>query len=144
MDPRPAPRLSTTRSRHPRPLLDGDADDNSVHPAVIGRRVDLVADLGQVVVTCDGVEVARHRRCWARHQSVTDPVHAAAAGRLRSARRAQTRPGSTPASSTATWPTTTASSTSPRRTASGRVPDGWSARCEPSVAFSLVKAPVHC
>jgi hypothetical protein len=35
-------------------------------------------------VTCDGDDVvARHARCWARHQSVTDPEHAAAARVLR-------------------------------------------------------------
>ena len=70
-----------------------DANDYSVHPSVIGRRVDLAADLEQVVVTCDGVEVARHPRCGARHQSITDPSHAAAAVRLRAAHRAQTRRG---------------------------------------------------
>ncbi|HEU0040899.1 MAG TPA: hypothetical protein VFQ15_00980 [Jiangellaceae bacterium] len=74
-----------------------DGNDYSVHPSVIGRRVELAADLEQVVVTCDGLEVARHPRCWARHQSLTDPVHAAAAVRLRSAHRvsvgrARTRP----------------------------------------------------
>ncbi|MHA6792286.1 IS21 family transposase [Pseudonocardia bannensis] len=69
-----------------------DGNDYSVHPSVIGRRVELVADLEQVVVTCDGVEVARHQRCWARHQSLTDPLHAAAAVRLRSAHRARFRP----------------------------------------------------
>lgn len=72
-----------------------DANDYSVHPSVIGRRVELAADLEQVVVTCDGVEVARHLRCWARHQSITDPAHVAAAVRLRSAHRAQTRRGAT-------------------------------------------------
>ena len=62
---------------------------------MIGRRVDLVADLEQVVVTCDGVEVARHRRCWARHQSITDPAHAAAATRLRAAHQARTHRAAT-------------------------------------------------
>jgi transposase len=69
-----------------------DGNDYSVHPQVIGRRVELVADLEQVVVTCEGVEVARHPRCWARHQSLTDPHHAAAAAGLRAAHRARTRP----------------------------------------------------
>ncbi len=31
-----------------------DANDYSVHPSAIGRRVDIQADAGQVVVTCDG------------------------------------------------------------------------------------------
>ncbi len=64
-----------------------DANDYSVHPSVVGRRVTVVADLEQVSVYCDGVEVPRHRRCWARHQSITDPAHAAAAVELRAARR---------------------------------------------------------
>jgi hypothetical protein len=34
-------------------------------------------------VTCGEDVVARHARCWARHQSVTDPQHAAAARVLR-------------------------------------------------------------
>lgn len=69
-----------------------DGNDYSVHPSVIGRRVELVADLEQVVVTCEGLEVARHRRCWARHQSLTDPAHATAAARLRAAHRTLPRP----------------------------------------------------
>jgi len=64
-----------------------DANDYSVHPGVVGRRVAVSADLEQVSVSCDGVEVARRRRCWARHQSITDPAHAAAADELRAARR---------------------------------------------------------
>ena len=64
-----------------------DSNDYSVHPGVIGRRVEVVADLVQVVVTCDGRVVAQHERCWADHQSITDPAHAAAAVGLRQARR---------------------------------------------------------
>ena len=64
-----------------------DSNDYSVHPAVIGRRVEVVAGLEQVVVTCDGRVVAQHERCWADHQSITDPAHAAAAVELRQARR---------------------------------------------------------
>ena len=33
-------------------------------------------DLESVVATCDGVEVARHRRCLAKHRSLLDPTHA--------------------------------------------------------------------
>ncbi|MGW9172954.1 Mu transposase domain-containing protein [Streptomyces decoyicus] len=40
-------------------------------------------DLDQVLVTCDGVEVARHARSWARHQTITDPDHATAAAAAR-------------------------------------------------------------
>jgi transposase len=64
-----------------------DANDYSVHPSAVGRQVEVRADLGQVVVTCGGAEVARHDRCWAAHQTITDPAHAAAAARLRRATR---------------------------------------------------------
>src|SRR3954468_20244413 len=74
-----------------------DSNDYSVHPAVIGRRVDIAADLEQVTVTCRGQQVARHDRCWADHQSITDPDHAAAAAELRQAcRLASVRPVDTP------------------------------------------------
>ena len=52
-----------------------DANDYSVHPSVVGRRVEVTADCDQVQVSCDGRSVARHDRCWAEHQSITDPVH---------------------------------------------------------------------
>ena len=60
-----------------------DANDYSVHPAVIGRRVEVAADLDRVRVWCDGQLVADHARCWARHQTISDPAHLAAAARLR-------------------------------------------------------------
>ena len=64
-----------------------DSNDYSVHPAVIGRKVEVSADLDQVIVTCQGKVVATHVRCWADHQTLTDPVHAEAAAGLRQARR---------------------------------------------------------
>jgi transposase len=64
-----------------------DSNDYSVHPAVVGRRIEIAADLEEVVVTCESRVVARHARCWADHQSITDPAHAAAAVELRQARR---------------------------------------------------------
>jgi len=45
------------------------------------------ADLARVRVSCDGRVVADHERCWARHQTLTDPAHLQAAKALRSARR---------------------------------------------------------
>lgn len=56
-----------------------DGNDYSVDPAAVGRKVDVTAGLAMVTVTCAGRVVAEHERCWARHQSVTDPVHHAAA-----------------------------------------------------------------
>jgi transposase len=64
-----------------------DGNDYSVDPAVIGRRIQVTADLARVRVSCDGRVVADHERCWAKHQTLTDPAHLAAAKALRSARR---------------------------------------------------------
>jgi hypothetical protein len=63
-----------------------------VHPSAIGRRVDIQADLQTVTVTCGGRVVAVHDRCWARHQSITDPDHRAAAEVLRKLPRPVTCP----------------------------------------------------
>jgi transposase len=70
-----------------------DGNDYSVHPAVIGRRVQVAADLERVRVFCDGRLVAEHGRCWARHQTISDPAHLAAAARLRAERAAVTARG---------------------------------------------------
>jgi transposase len=64
-----------------------DANDYSVDPSVIGHRVEVTADLDRVRVHCDGRLVADHERCWARHQTITDPGHARAAARLRAQHR---------------------------------------------------------
>jgi transposase len=60
-----------------------DANDYSVHPAAIGRRIEVTADLARVRAVCDGQEVADHQRCWAWHQSISDPAHLAAARAMR-------------------------------------------------------------
>ena len=60
-----------------------DANDYSVHPSMIGRKVDVAADLDRVTVTAAGAAVAGHDRCWASHQSITDPAHRRAAEVLR-------------------------------------------------------------
>jgi transposase len=70
-----------------------DSNDYSVDPACVGRKVDVLADLAQVTATLDGQVVAVHDRCWARHQSLTDPVHHQAA--LELAHRARRRPDTT-------------------------------------------------
>jgi transposase len=69
-----------------------DSNDYSVHPAVIGRRIEIIADLHRVMVLCDGRPVADHDRVWARHQTITDPAHAAAARLLRRERITIVRP----------------------------------------------------
>ena len=60
-----------------------DANDYSVHPAAIGRRIEVTADLARVRAVCDGQPVADHQRSWAWHQSVSDPAHLAAARAMR-------------------------------------------------------------
>lgn len=73
-----------------------DGNDYSVHPAVIGRRIEVVADLHRVRVACDGRLVADHDRVWARHQTISDPVHVAAARALRMERLEIVRPAVEP------------------------------------------------
>jgi transposase len=64
-----------------------DSNDYSVHPAVIGRRIEVVADLDRVRVFSQGHSegrlVADHQRVWAWHQTLTDPDHLTAANALR-------------------------------------------------------------
>jgi len=73
-----------------------DSNDYSVHPAVIGRRIEITAGLDRVRVFCDGRIVADHARVWARHQTITDPAHLAAATALRQHRGAALRPVTEP------------------------------------------------
>jgi hypothetical protein len=68
-----------------------DANDYSVHPVVVGRRVEVAADLNRVRAFCDGQLVADHERCWARHQTLSDPAHLQAATRLRHNRATRSR-----------------------------------------------------
>ena len=53
-----------------------DTNDYSVNPRFVGRRIEVRVDLETVVATCGGVEVARHRRCLAKHQCILDATHA--------------------------------------------------------------------
>jgi transposase len=73
-----------------------DSNDYSVHPSVIGRRIEVIADLDRVRAYCDGKLVADHTRVWAKHQSLTLPEHDAAAKQLRRDRIGLVRPGPEP------------------------------------------------
>jgi transposase len=73
-----------------------DSNDYSVHPAVIGRRIEVTAGLHRVRVFCDGKVVADHERIWAWHQTVSDPGHIAAARALRRERAGVLRPVAEP------------------------------------------------
>jgi transposase len=68
-----------------------DSNDYSVHPAAIGRRIEVIADLHRVRVLCEGKTAADHERIWAWHQSICDPAHAQAASALRQRRAAALR-----------------------------------------------------
>ena len=69
-----------------------DSNDYSVHPAVIGRRIEVVADLDRVRVFSEGRMAADHARVWAWHQTITDPGHLEAARVLRRVRVGALRP----------------------------------------------------
>ena len=58
------------------PYVRVDTNDYSVNPRFVGRRIEVRVGLNEVVATCEGTEVARHRRCRARHQSILAPDHA--------------------------------------------------------------------
>jgi transposase len=73
-----------------------DSNDYSVHPSVIGRRIEVIADLARVRALCDGRLVADHERVWAWHQTISDPDHVAAAKLLRRKRVGVLRPVTSP------------------------------------------------
>lgn len=61
------------------------SNDYSVDPAMIGRLVDIRADLGRVRIFHEGRLIASHDRVHARHQTVIDLAHVATAKKLREA-----------------------------------------------------------
>jgi hypothetical protein len=60
-------------------------NDYSVHPAAIGRMVEVIADLHLVSVRLEGRLIADHPRSWGNALTITDPEHVSAAARLREA-----------------------------------------------------------
>ena len=60
-------------------------NDYSVDPSVIGRLVDVGADLDQVWVRFGGRIVAAHDRSWGNALTITDTGHVQTAARLREA-----------------------------------------------------------
>ena len=60
-----------------------DTNDYSVDPTVIGRMVDVRANLERVRVRVEGRVVAEHARVWARGTTITDPAHVETARWLR-------------------------------------------------------------
>jgi transposase len=72
--PDPAQRFSTRLPRDH--YVRVDTNDYSVNPRFVGRRIEVRVDPDSVVATCEGIEVARHRRCLAKHRTLLDPTHA--------------------------------------------------------------------
>jgi transposase len=60
-----------------------DSSDYSVDPTVIGRFVDVTADLSRVEIRHETRLIAAHDRVWARGMTRTDPAHVAAAKQMR-------------------------------------------------------------
>jgi hypothetical protein len=60
-----------------------DTNDYSVDPHLIGRIVDVTADLERVRVRADGRLVTEHPRRWARGNTITDAAHVQTAAVLR-------------------------------------------------------------
>lgn len=57
------------------PLILFDSNAYSVHPALIGRKVEVVADLSRVRVLCDGRVAADHERAWTYRKVFNDQAH---------------------------------------------------------------------
>ncbi len=93
-----APEIGWRRSaRLPRDhYIRLDSNDYSVHPSVIGRRIEILADLDRVRVFSEGRIVADHERIWAWHQTLSDPAHVEAAKALRRGRIGVLRPAPEP------------------------------------------------
>jgi transposase len=73
-----------------------DSNDYSVHPTAVGRRIEVTADLTRVRVWSEGRLVADHDRIWAKHQTLSDPDHLAAAKAMRQQRFEMLRPPTDP------------------------------------------------
>ena len=58
-------------------------NDYSVDPTAIGQLVDVRTTLAEVTAARSGRVLARHQRCWAARQTLTDPDHVQTAAQLR-------------------------------------------------------------
>jgi O-antigen/teichoic acid export membrane protein len=64
------------------PFLFFDSNAYSVPPNVIGRQVELMANLNQLRILCAGRLIAMHGRSWAHEQTICHPEHFRSARRL--------------------------------------------------------------
>jgi transposase len=90
--PEPAPDLDRRLVLRvpPQPYVHVDRNDYSLDPCLVGRRVEVRVSQREIVATAlDTGELAcRHRRVFAAHQEITDPVHCEALERRRRERYA--------------------------------------------------------
>jgi transposase len=82
--PDPSERFSTRLARDH--YIRIDTNDYSVNPRFVGRRIEVRVDLDSVVATAGDIEVARHRRCLAKHRTLLDPAHATTLRKMRAER----------------------------------------------------------
>ncbi len=59
------------------------SNDYSVDPAMIDRLVTVSVGLDEVIVTHQGLTIARHERVWGTAMTITGPAHVEVAARLR-------------------------------------------------------------
>ena len=59
------------------------ANDYSVDPSMIGRLVEVTANLDTVTISHEGQLISSHQRAWARQLTITDPNHVVQAAVLR-------------------------------------------------------------
>jgi len=52
-----------------------DLNDYSIPPTAVGRTLILLASPSSIRILRDGIEIARHRRSWDRHQIIEEPAH---------------------------------------------------------------------
>jgi hypothetical protein len=88
-DPMPAVERRFVIRVPQQPYLRWDTNDYSLHPRFAGRRVEVRASQREITATAldTGEQVARHRRAFAKHLTITDPAHQLGLERLRGERR---------------------------------------------------------
>lgn len=79
--PDPSLRFSTRLPRDHYVRVAGN--DYSADPRFVGRRVDVQVTLEEVIVTCQGTEIGRHRRFLGKHQTLLSVDHARALRAIR-------------------------------------------------------------
>jgi hypothetical protein len=79
--PDPSWRSSTRLPRDH--YLRVESNDYSADPRFVGRRVEVQMTLEEVIVTCQGTVIGRHRRFLGRHQTLLSVDHARALRTMR-------------------------------------------------------------